>query len=262
MMPNTDPIVDRPVVVSGLVRRVERESRVRAYVSAALHVGLGRRAAHGDAPAQGGRRVLRLGRRAGNGFGWRLRNGMLYARSAGLPVILHCEDHTLATGVVHDGVAAVARRTPRISRQRRRRGDGDGPRPRGGDGGEGPHNPRLHGPLGGSRRVLQGQGRRHRGHHAAPPDADGRARLHARRALQGQPAAQARRRPRWRRAKPCAMASSTSWRRTTRRTPRRRRSCRWRRPRRVSSATRRPSPRSTPSWSSAAGSRWHASSRR
>ena len=35
-----------------------------------------------------------------------LRNGMLYARSAGLPVILHCEDHTLATGVVHDGVAA------------------------------------------------------------------------------------------------------------------------------------------------------------
>ena len=31
---------------------------------------------------------------------------MLYARSAGLPVILHCEDHTLATGVVHDGVAA------------------------------------------------------------------------------------------------------------------------------------------------------------
>ena len=40
MMPNTDPIVDRPVVVRGLVRRVERESRVRAYVSAALHVGL------------------------------------------------------------------------------------------------------------------------------------------------------------------------------------------------------------------------------
>ena len=35
-----------------------------------------------------------------------LRNGMLYARSAGLPVILHCEDHTLATGVVHDGAAA------------------------------------------------------------------------------------------------------------------------------------------------------------
>ena len=37
MMPNTDPVVDKPVVVSGLVRRVERESRVRAYVSAALN---------------------------------------------------------------------------------------------------------------------------------------------------------------------------------------------------------------------------------
>jgi len=106
MMPNTDPIVDRPVVVSGLVRRVERESRVRARVSAALHIGLA------------GERLteMRLLKEAGafcvsdDGLGTAsagvLRNGMLYARSAGLPVILHCEDHTLATGVVHDGVAA------------------------------------------------------------------------------------------------------------------------------------------------------------
>jgi dihydroorotase len=106
MMPNTDPIVDRPVVVSGLVRRVERESRVRARVSAALHLGLA------------GERLteMRLLKQAGafcvsdDGLGTAsagvLRNGMLYARSAGLPVILHCEDHTLATGVVHDGVAA------------------------------------------------------------------------------------------------------------------------------------------------------------
>jgi dihydroorotase len=105
MMPNTDPIVDRPVVVSGLVRRVELESRVRARVSAALHVGLA------------GARLteMRLLKEAGafcvsdDGLGTAsagvLRNGMLYARSAGLPVILHCEDHTLATGVVHDGVA-------------------------------------------------------------------------------------------------------------------------------------------------------------
>jgi dihydroorotase len=106
MMPNTDPIVDRPVVVSGLVSRVERESRVRARVSAALHVGLA------------GERLteMRLLKQAGafcvsdDGLGTAsagvLRNGMLYARSARLPVILHCEDHTLATGVVHDGVAA------------------------------------------------------------------------------------------------------------------------------------------------------------
>ena len=106
MMPNTEPIVDRPVVVSGLVRRVERESRVRAHVSAALHVGLA------------GERLteMRLLKSAGafcvsdDGHGTAsagvLRNGMLYARSAGLPVILHCEDHTLATGVVHDGAAA------------------------------------------------------------------------------------------------------------------------------------------------------------
>ncbi len=106
MMPNTDPIVDRPVIVSGLVCRIEQESRVRARVSAALHVGLA------------GERLteMRLLREAGafcvsdDGLGTAsagvLRNGMLYARSAGLPVILHCEDHTLATGVVHDGAAA------------------------------------------------------------------------------------------------------------------------------------------------------------
>ncbi|MCA1728004.1 MAG: amidohydrolase family protein, partial [Actinobacteria bacterium] len=107
MMPNTDPVVDKPVVVSGLVRRVERESRVRAYVSAALHEGL-----KGERLTE-----MRLLREAGvfcvsdDGLGTQsagvLRNAMLYAKSAGLPVILHCEDHTLATGVVHDGVAAA-----------------------------------------------------------------------------------------------------------------------------------------------------------
>jgi len=37
---------------------------------------------------------------------------MHYARSAGLPVILHCEDHTLATGVVHDGVHSALAGVP------------------------------------------------------------------------------------------------------------------------------------------------------
>jgi len=112
MMPNTDPVVDKPVVVSGLIRRVEKESRVRAYVSAALHEGL-----KGERLTE-----MRLLKEAGafcvsdDGLGTQsagvLRNGMLYARSAGLPVILHCEDHTLATGVVHDGVAAALAGVP------------------------------------------------------------------------------------------------------------------------------------------------------
>ena len=106
MMPNTDPIVDSPVIVGGLARRIELESRVRARISAALHVGLkGKRLTE-----------MRLLKEAGafcvsdDGLGTAsagvLRNGMTYARTAGLPLILHCEDHTLATGVVHDGVAA------------------------------------------------------------------------------------------------------------------------------------------------------------
>ncbi len=112
MMPNTEPGVDKPVVVSGLVRRVEKESRVRAHVSAALHEGL-----KGERLTE-----MRLLKEAGafcvsdDGLGTQsagvLRNGMLYARSAGLPVILHCEDHTLATGVVHDGVAAALTGVP------------------------------------------------------------------------------------------------------------------------------------------------------
>ena len=107
MMPNTDPVIDRPVVVSGLVRRVEGESRVRAYVSAALHEGL-----KGERLTE-----MRLMKEAGafcvsdDGLGTQsagvLRNAMLYAKDSGMPVILHCEDHTLATGVVHDGVAAA-----------------------------------------------------------------------------------------------------------------------------------------------------------
>ena len=106
MMPNTDPIVDSPVIVDGLARRIERESRVRARISAALHVGL-----KGERLTE-----MRLLKEAGafcvsdDGLGTAsagvLRNGMTYARTAGLPLILHCEDHTLATGVVHDGVAA------------------------------------------------------------------------------------------------------------------------------------------------------------
>lgn len=107
MMPNTDPIVDRPIIVEGLARRIEREARVRTYISAALHVGLA------------GERLteMRLLKRAGaacvsdDGLGTAsagiLRSGMLYAADAGLPVLLHCEDHTLATGVVHDGAAAA-----------------------------------------------------------------------------------------------------------------------------------------------------------
>lgn len=107
MMPNTDPVIDRPVIVSGLVRRVERESRVRAYVSAALHEGL-----KGERLTE-----MRLMKEAGafcvsdDGLGTQsagvLRNAMIYAKDAGMPIILHCEDHTLATGVVHDGVAAA-----------------------------------------------------------------------------------------------------------------------------------------------------------
>ena len=107
MMPNTDPVVDKPVIVSGLVRRVEEESQVRAYVSAALHEGL-----KGERLTE-----MRLLKEAGafcvsdDGLGTQragvLRNGMLYAQGAGLPVILHCEDHSLASGIVHDGVAAA-----------------------------------------------------------------------------------------------------------------------------------------------------------
>jgi dihydroorotase len=112
MMPNTDPVVDKPVVVSGLVRRIERESRVRAHVSAALHAGL-----RGEQLTE-----MRLLKEAGafcvsdDGLGTAsagvLRNGMLYARTADLPVILHCEDHTLATGVVHDGLVAALAGVP------------------------------------------------------------------------------------------------------------------------------------------------------
>ncbi|MDQ4004140.1 MAG: dihydroorotase [Actinomycetota bacterium] len=107
MMPNTDPVVDKPVIVSGLMRRVERESRVRAYVSAALHEELkGERLTEMRLLGEAGASFV-----SDDGLGTQsagvLRNGMLYAKSAGLPVILHCENRSLATGVAHDGVATA-----------------------------------------------------------------------------------------------------------------------------------------------------------
>jgi dihydroorotase len=112
MMPNTDPVVDKPVIVSGLVRRVEEESQVRAYVSAALHEGLkGERLTEMRQLKEAGAFCV-----SDDGLGTQragvLRNGMLYARGAGLPVILHCEDHSLASGIVHDGVAAALAGVP------------------------------------------------------------------------------------------------------------------------------------------------------
>ncbi|MBA2692488.1 MAG: dihydroorotase [Rubrobacter sp.] len=114
MMPNTDPVVDKPIVVSGLAKRISEESRVRAYITAALHVGL-----KGERLTE-----MRLLKEAGafcvsdDGLGTQsagvLRNAMLYAKSAGLPVILHCEDHTLSTGVVHDGAHAALAGLPGI----------------------------------------------------------------------------------------------------------------------------------------------------
>ncbi|MGI8538227.1 MAG: dihydroorotase [Rubrobacteraceae bacterium] len=115
MMPNTDPVVDKPIVVSGLAKRVSEESRVRAHISAALHVGL-----NGERLTE-----MRLLKEAGafcvsdDGLGTQnagvLRNAMLYAKSAGLPVILHCEDHTLsADGVVHEGAHAALAGLPGI----------------------------------------------------------------------------------------------------------------------------------------------------
>lgn len=107
MMPNTDPVMDKAVIVGGLARRVERESRVRAYISAALHEGLkGERLTEMRQLKEAGAFCV-----SDDGLGTAsagvLRNGMLYARTAGLPIILHCEDHTLATGAVHDGAAAA-----------------------------------------------------------------------------------------------------------------------------------------------------------
>ncbi|MGH3086635.1 MAG: dihydroorotase [Rubrobacteraceae bacterium] len=114
MMPNTDPVVDKPIIVSGLAKRIEAESRVRAYISAALHQGL-----KGEQLTE-----MRLLKEAGafcvsdDGLGTQnagvLRNAMLYARSAELSVILHCEDHTLATGVVHDGTHAALAGLPGV----------------------------------------------------------------------------------------------------------------------------------------------------
>ncbi len=199
---------------------------MRARVSAALHVGLA------------GERLteMRLLKEAGafcvsdDGLGTAsagvLRNGMLYARSAGLPVILHCEDHTLATGVVHDGVAASLAGLPGSPASAEDAATATA-LILAAETGARVHithvSTALSAALVGFFKDRADVTADTTPHHLT---SDGRSRLHAGRSLQGQPAA----RPDGDRggveAGLAGQASSTSWRRTTRRTPRRRRSCR------------------------------------
>jgi dihydroorotase len=112
MMPNTDPVTDKPVIVSGLARRVENESRVRALISAALHEGLrGERLTEMRLLKEAGAFCL-SDDGLGTGSAGVLRSAMIYARTTDMPIILHCEDHTLATGVVHDGEVAARAGVP------------------------------------------------------------------------------------------------------------------------------------------------------
>ena len=189
MMPNTDPIVDRPVIVSGLARRIEKESRIRAYISAALHEGLS------------GERLteMRLLKEAGafcvsdDGLGTAsaevLRNGMIYARTAGLPVILHCEDHDLSTGVVHDGAAAALAGVSGMPASAEDTATATGLILAAETGGESPHHAREYRTLRGVGRLLQRPGGRHRRHDPAPSDPDGKSDLHPGGYVSRQPAA-------------------------------------------------------------------------
>ncbi len=117
-----------------------------------------RRAADGDASLEGGRRLLRLGRRARDG----LRRGPAQ-RDALRALGRAARDPSLRGPHPRHGRrprrhGRLPRRHPGLPGERRGRGYRDGAGARRRDGREGPHHPRLDSALGGARRLLQATG--------------------------------------------------------------------------------------------------------
>lgn len=102
-MPNTDPAIDSVAALEGLKRRVNRDAVVRVYAIAAISEGRrGRRAVDFDALAGAG--VVGFSDDGTTTADSRvMRSALEASQRNGLPVIVHCEDATLAGGAMHEG---------------------------------------------------------------------------------------------------------------------------------------------------------------
>jgi dihydroorotase len=102
-MPNTEPALDSVVMLEELRRRTERDAVIAVHPIAAISAGRrGKEAADFDALARAGAVGF-----SDDGESTRdasvMREALRASRRLGVPVMVHCEEPTLAGGSVHDG---------------------------------------------------------------------------------------------------------------------------------------------------------------
>ncbi len=106
-MPNTDPVCDNQGVVGFVIAQAQRAGKARVYPIGAVSVG------------QKGQQLAEFGELVGAGAvavsddgkpvtsSHLMRTALEYARTFGIPVADHCEDHTLAGGAMHEGIIST-----------------------------------------------------------------------------------------------------------------------------------------------------------
>jgi dihydroorotase len=106
-MPNTNPVIDDPAIVSGLIRRAEQIGQARLLPSAALTRGQqGKQLADAAALKAAGAIMLTDDGRTNEDANV-LRRGLEYAHALGLVVSVHAEDASLrGDGVMNEGASS------------------------------------------------------------------------------------------------------------------------------------------------------------
>ena len=106
-MPNTDPVCDNQGVVGFVKAQAQRAGKARVYPIGAISLG------------QKGQQLAEFGELVGAGAvavsddgkpvvsSHLMRTALEYARTFGIPVADHCEDPTLAGGVMHEGLVST-----------------------------------------------------------------------------------------------------------------------------------------------------------
>lgn len=106
-MPNTDPVADRPEVIRYVLEKAREAGLARVYPVGALTVGSrGKELTEMGALREAGAAAFSDdGRPVADAHV--MRRALEYARMLGVPVISHCEDLSLASGVMHEGLVST-----------------------------------------------------------------------------------------------------------------------------------------------------------
>lgn len=106
-MPDTDPVIDNQAAVGFVIRQSIRAGKARVYPIGCISLGQrGQKLAEfGEMVAAGAVAVSDGGQSVASSQ--LMRTALEYAKVFGIPVADHCEDPTLAGGVMHEGLVAT-----------------------------------------------------------------------------------------------------------------------------------------------------------